>query len=580
MFEPALIYSNKWKLFQWDDQQTSASEGLAPISWVLAPFHCVFRIVSHSCSASPKLHAASRCSDIPKKKLQCNCLLLLLLLLPKNSSTWPWVLALVLQTSCEHLDVRSEKPPHQCNLVKTVVWVMIANVCQNRNPSVLCSWRCPTHRMLIVFPMCFTILWVRGFFFLSEWIRGCTTACRTRSLWLVNRDIRCRRCNARFSFCSCLHESKKWDCWSAIAKFKRWESQNMCAKKETIRKVGKSEWNGRQRPSACRQCQLWQKTTHDADDNKFQDTKIVTTKNFATWKTTTKCDRNSARAALWKCCTPNGWLEILLDPTLGKIVTHRSDPILRFFEFSQLSTMWMCFKNNSDCDIVWCFFPPCGWQWLTIVNKSLDEVHAFLSASSNICSASQQKERTSRLFWSKQCENFPFLQLHMNDSPCSWFSHFSINFMTLFSRGCVLLLDCRKYSKCSVMLLQISLELFESLNGSQKWSCFMDLMDYVPNSISARLGSLSDSHSFGGTYPGFSCIPLPNANYRQFRKQRHICFSFVEMLSPCPANFTPMSEHNNQFPVFWHSFEFLTVLLHQASPLLCIQQNCLQLKNR
>ena len=42
----------------------------------------------------PKLHAASRCSDIPKKKLQCNCLLLLLLLLPitlqRDLGCWPW----------------------------------------------------------------------------------------------------------------------------------------------------------------------------------------------------------------------------------------------------------------------------------------------------------------------------------------------------------------------------------------------------------------------------------------------------------------------------------------------------------
>ena len=199
---------------------------------------------------------------------------------------------------------------------------------------------------------------------------------------------------------------------------------------------------------------------------------------------------------------PNGWLEILLDatetwPNSGKNChpSFGSNPSI-FWILSTLSDVDVLQKQFWHVTL--CGVLPTLWtmtfvnvpSWINRWTKSM----LSLSASSNICSAATNWNDVTVVLVETMW------RLPIPSTSHEWFPVLMV--LTLLNQlhdlvlaCCVLLLDCRKYSRCSVIHCVVAdfPGTFRIARWFPKWSCFIDLMDHVPNSISTRLVSLSDT---------------------------------------------------------------------------------------
>ena len=101
-------------------------------------FRGVFRIISHSCSAFPGSTLFPDALNVILESRLLRLLLLLLLLFANYSSTWPWVLALVLRVVRMLLDLRSEinAMSWHCCVGDDCKWFCLPEL----QSLILCSW--------------------------------------------------------------------------------------------------------------------------------------------------------------------------------------------------------------------------------------------------------------------------------------------------------------------------------------------------------------------------------------------------------------------------------------------------------
>ena len=165
---------------------------------------------------------------------------------------------------------------------------MIENVCQNRNPFILCSWLTISNTPHVD---CVSNVFQNT---VGSWV-----------LLLVGMDSRLHDClsnpvimarkqryplsSSQYSILilflpSWIREMGLLIRHSTVEHRKVQTSRitkHVC-KKRDHRKGKKNEWNRRQRPSACRQCQLRQKTTHDTRMTTNFKTQKCANQKFAT----------------------------------------------------------------------------------------------------------------------------------------------------------------------------------------------------------------------------------------------------------------------------------------------------------
>ena len=125
------------------------------------------------------------------------------------------------------------------------------------------------------------------------------------------------------------------------------------------------------------------------------------------------------------------------------------------------------------------------------------------------------------------------LKSSMNDSFCLWFSNFSINLLTLFSR---IVFCCSTAERgtpgilWSTVLLQIS-PVTSNRSMVAKMILrhgFVDLVDHIASSIVARLVAFSElSEPSGRAHPEFSYMPLSQCKLQAVccRERLHVTVS-------------------------------------------------------